>query len=199
MRIKRLTETDNVAFKMLADCGNANTASLMSCGISQTRIENYKRDGFIRQVGYEDTRGHKDPTVSWGVTPKGRDFIKQNYGINTASSVNAPRHNTAVAVEYVKFLPREDGGKIYNERTVRIVIEDRLEIIKDKDPMAYLDWKEAYDTKKMGMPDITYVMADGTIECVEIITNSYGILEMESKQLTFQFLEATYTMINIDQ
>lgn len=199
MRVKKLNNVDEVVFKLLADCGNAKTETLRSIGLSQTRLESYKRDGLLRSVSCDSRYAHKNKESVWGITEKGRAFIKENYGLTANNSITAVKHNARVAEGYADMINAGANiDRLYGERDTRKLVEDKLEYLKVNDFPSYLEWNERYERKSLSMPDFTYyVPEEGIIYCYEVTTNHYGQAEIDAKELTATLLDAVICEVNV--
>ena len=198
--LKQLTEKDHVAFRMLAACGNASTAALLATGISISRIQCYKKEGLIAQITYQNTRSQKSLKVAWGLTGKGRFFVEKTYRTGASSSVNAIRHNVAVAEAYAQILQTNDVDPyhIYSEYEIRPIVEECIYKTQEEfEPMEKVLREAMYISNELSMPDLTYITASGEIVCVEVETKSYSQEKLKAKRKTAEVLEATYVPVRI--
>lgn len=199
-RIKSLNENDKDALRLLAFCGNATTATLLSADLSPTRIESMHRDKLITNIDKDEKYQHKNPEATWRLTNKGKDYVKENLYIDKfACGTNAVRHNCAVAEQYSTILKRDDIKEIFSERDTNRLVEDKLKQLGENSELRsdYLDWKEKHLNKELSMPDITVITTSETIECFEIITSNYSKEEIIAKEETVKLLEAAYTAVRI--
>lgn len=126
-RIRSLNDDDKNAFRMLAHCGNASTATLKMVNLTPTRIENMCRDKLIACVDKNQRYQHKNEEAIWSLTNKGKDFIRSNMGIEKFScGTNAVRHNSAVAEQYSFALKRDDVKDILTENDTRRLVDEKL-------------------------------------------------------------------------
>jgi len=198
-RIKSLTETDRMAFRMLAHAGNATTGTLEKIGLSATRIENLKRDHLIVSMDRTQKHQHKNPDAVWALTKGGKVFSEKNLDIQRfASGTNAPKHNCVVAEKYAEISGRSDIARIMDEHECRSYIKENLAELCYRAERAdeYYEWKERLDSGRLSMPDITIITTTETIECIEVTTDNYGAIEIESKMMTVELLCAEYTQID---
>lgn len=199
-RISHLTHADGNALVMLANCGNATTATMKSVGLSKTRIENMHRDRLIVCVEKDQKYMHNNENAVWALTQSGKNFVKNSYGIDKfVYGANAVKHNAEVAIQYSHLLKRKDVKEIFTEREIRNYIEDKIETWKnDLSKVAeYWEWKEKLRLGEMSMPDITILTLSDDFECTEIITCNYSKDEIAAKEVTVEFLQASYKVVNI--
>ncbi|HOA81276.1 MAG TPA: hypothetical protein PKK61_09480 [Defluviitaleaceae bacterium] len=197
MRIKRLYDSDYKALRMLAFCGNATTNDLLVTGITKTRLINYKNDGLIKQIFYQQRRQQRVPDSAWALTLKGRKFIAEKLHIPATNSKNSVKHNVIMAREYSKLIlyHKVDVANILTEFETRELIEQLLDELKETNITAYWGWYDAYTQKRMSMPDITIRLGECRYHCIEIITNNYEELNITAKKLTAKFLGAEINII----
>ena len=198
--LKQLTEKDHIAFRMLAACGNASTVALMATGISMSRIQCYKKEGLIAQITYQNTRSQKSLKVAWGLTDKGRSFVEKKYRTGVSSSVNAIRHNVAVAEAYAQILQIKsvDPFHIYSEFEIRPIVEEHIyNTQEESQPIKRVLLEEMYSSNEISMPDLTYITDGEKIVCVEVETKSYPQEKLKAKRKTAEILKATYVPIRI--
>ena len=198
--IIQLTEKDHIVFRMLAACGNASTAALQATGVSISRIQCYQKEGLIGQITYQNTRSQKSLKVAWGLTGKGRSFIEKKYRTGVSSSVNAIRHNVAVAEAYAQILQTNnvDPYHIYSEFEIRPIVEKRIYSTREElQPMEKVLREAMYISNELSMPDLTYITACGEIVCIEVETKSYSQAKLKAKRKVAEILRAKYIPIRI--
>lgn len=110
--LKVLNHKDAIALKDFGRFCNLNKSKVMEhSGISKNRFNTYIEKGLIERVSdprYDDT---------YRTTEKGRDFIKQNYGINVYHS-NGCYHDGKLYDHYLE-LTREQQETWMVERDLR--------------------------------------------------------------------------------
>lgn len=193
MYMKRLKETDRIAFRMLAHCGNVTSDNLFMIGLTESRIKTYRADGFIRRVPYKSKRYQKEFRYAWALTEKGRNFIRDSLYILVANSSNAVRHNVAMADEYSKLISYSGvkSKDVLAEHETRAQIEKLLRTLYSTDLASYGYWYDTYASGRISAPDIVYkINNEETYRCIEIVTSSYNKKQIEAKSLAAKFLSA---------
>jgi hypothetical protein len=198
MYIRRLDKFDHVAMRMLAICGNTRTEDLLATGITWNRIDNYARSGIITRVGYQQRR-KQSMDQAWALTNKGRRFIFEEYSLESSSSLNSIQHNITVAAMYANILKKTNSESIcfMGEPQLREVVEDRLQILKEKDYHLYLGWQDAYQSGEMSMPDVTYVSDNDKWSCIEVVTKKYTEEQIDAKKRTAIFFGAELDIVKL--
>lgn len=150
--LKLLNHKDAVALKDFGRFCNLDKSKVMEhSGISKNRFNTYIEKGLIERVS--------DPRYSstYRTTEKGRDFIKQNYGINVYHS-NGCHHDDKLYDHYLG-LSREEQESWMVER----------------------DLREEYPPEEdQKVCDGAYYNSDGDMVIVEAVTTNYSEADMEA-------------------
>ena len=186
--IKNLYSRDKDVFFAFNKVGNLNQQHLNQLGLSNSRIKNYCREGYLKKVEYK-IKGSKENGIAYKLTDKGKEIGTSKFGLTLYAQNTSVRHNMDLADKYIK-LSENERMTILNEREVRELVQAKivnLEQVQDRDR-----YQEMLEQGKMSMPDIVYVSEQGTMIAYETITNNYGENEIQAKVETCEFLKIEY-------
>lgn len=186
--IKNLYSRDKDVFFAFNKVGNLNQQHLNQLGLSNSRIKNYCREGYLKKVEYK-IKGSKENGIAYKLTDKGKEIGTSKFGLTLYAQNTSVRHNMDLADKYIK-LSENERMTVLNEREVRELVQAKivnLEQVQDRDR-----YQEMLEQGKMSMPDIVYVSEQGTMIAYETITNNYGENEIQAKVETCEFLKIEY-------
>lgn len=188
--IKVFNAKDRDTFTAFKNVGHLSHHNLKSLGLSETKIKNYQREGFIKKVSY-DIKGQKENGICYKLTNLGKEVGADKFGLNNymQTTDGHERHNLDVANKYME-LTREERLSVMNEREVRELVQDKIYEIENK--IERYQAQEMLDQGKMSMPDMVYVTKEGVTIGYETTTNNYGVEEIQAKMETCTFLEIEY-------
>lgn len=186
--IKNLYNRDKDVFHAFNKVGNLNSTHLKQLGLSDSRIKNYCREGYMKKVEYQ-IKDSKENGIAYKLTDKGKEIGASKFGLSTYAQNTSVRHNLDLADKYLK-LSENERQSVLNEREVRELVQNQianLEQAHERDR-----YQEMLDQGKMSMPDIVYVNEQNVIVAYETITNNYGDSEIQAKIETCEFLKIQY-------
>lgn len=186
--IKNLYNRDKDVFHAFNKVGNLNSTHLKQLGLSDSRIKNYCREGYMKKVEYQ-IKDSKENGIAYKLTDKGKEIGASKFGLSTYAQNTSVRHNLDLADKYIK-LSENERMTVLNEREVRELVQNQianLEQAHERDR-----YQEMLDQGKMSMPDIVYVNEQNVIVAYETITNNYGDSEIQAKIETCEFLKIQY-------
>lgn len=186
--IKNLYSRDKDVFHAFNKVGNLNSQHLNKLGLSNSRIKNYCREGYLKKVEY-NIKGSKENGIAYKLTDKGKEIGTSRFGLTLYAQNTSVRHNMDLADKYIK-LTENERNSVLNEREVREMVQAKivnLEQVQERDR-----YQEMLEQGKMSMPDIVYVSEQGTMIAYETITNNYGENEIQAKVETCEFLKIEY-------
>lgn len=186
--IKNLYNRDKDVFYAFNKVGNLNSQHLNQLGLSDSRIKNYCREGYLKKVEYQ-IKGSKENGIAYKLTDKGKEIGTSRFGLTLYAQNTSVRHNMDLADKYMK-LSENERNSVLNEREVREMVQAKivnLEQVQERDR-----YQEMLEQGKMSMPDIVYVSEQGTMIAYETITNNYGENEIQAKVETCEFLKIEY-------
>ena len=185
-KIKHWYAKDERFFKVLAASGNIQSQSANRIDISNTRLKNYVKDGYIREVSYPSSRHQqKESNKCYEFTRKGQKFVLDRYGIGRTQNSNAAEHNCKVS-ECICNLQRSEIDSIKTEWQIRDMWESRLEELSESERN---HWEEEIKKGMLSAVDVVYTTSSGEMTGIEVTTNSYGEEEIEQKEACAELLQ----------
>ena len=123
---------------------------------------------------------------------RGKNYAKTHF--QSTYCAQHSEHDVALQRQYSQ-LSKEQQNNWINENQFRQIVQNRINELPNSDDRAY--YQNEFNQGNMSMPDGGYFTSTGTIECIEIITNNYGQIDIEHKQNTIDFLGASCNFIKI--
>ena len=186
--IKNLYNRDKDVFHAFNKVGNLNNNHLNQLGLSDTRIKNYCREGYMQKIEYQ-IKGSKENGIAYKLTDKGKEVGANKFGLSLYAQNTAVRHNLDLADKYIK-LSEEERQSVLNEREVREVVQSQIASLEQ--PSERYMYQQMLDQGELSMPDFIYVSEQGQTIAYETITNNYGESEIQAKIETCEFLKIEY-------
>ena len=189
---------DKRAFSLLAKSGAISRETFHKLEISDNRIKSYRQAGLIKEVSVPDKHGNGAKTFYELTDKKGKDFCRQECGIkHFISNGNAIVHNAKVSEHLANNLTKRELDSVMSERELHPFIESRLQEYLDKQEHDhYQELLDAIKNNQLSMPDIIYKTEQGIFEGIEVITDSYGNVEINSKIMTCELLSVEVTFVH---
>ena len=169
--INKLNNRDIQAFRLLFYAHHV-PRSLMKA--TDSRLRSYEKQGLVEKCISANT----GETI-YKCTDKGRTFIGKLDGFaghKPYMNANSSEHNSLLA-QQIASLPEQLQANWYSERDLWGMYQDRLEEMRIND---YERWEEM--SKANASACDGGVVVGGELVLVEIITNHYGEIELESKE-----------------
>lgn len=180
---------DRLAFSALYKVGHVSCDHLRSCGLADRRIKNLVRDGYIEKVVYKEKGKNKE---CYKLTRSGRETAARLWGLNHAYHAQSAVHDLALAEKY--FGLSEDLRERWKTETqIRKEFEERIHNMREegKEIEAKL-YEDMLSKNLISMPDGLYTNSAGIEVGIEILTNSYGIDEIRSKEVFISIIGCQY-------
>ncbi|WDM21285.1 hypothetical protein [Paenibacillus polymyxa] len=185
---------DRLAFTAMHRVGHVSSDHLRSCGLVDRRIQNLVRDGLVEKVTYKEKGKNKD---CYKLTKSGRETAARLWGLNFAYHAQSPIHDLAIAEKYFS-LSEELRESWKTETQIRKEFEDCISNMrKDGNDLEAKLYQDMLNEKLVSMPDGLYSNTEGIEVVVEIITNSYGVEEMRSKETFVSIIGCQYETIRV--
>lgn len=185
---------DRLAFTAMHRVGHVSYDHLLLCGLADRRIKNLVRDGHLEKVVYKVKGKNKE---CYKLTKSGRETAARLWGINHAYHAQSAIHDLALAEKY--FSLSEDLRERWKTETqIRREFEERIYNIREEGKEAEARLYEDMLSKNLiSMPDGLYTNSAGIEVGVEILTNSYGIQEIRSKEMYVGITGCQYETIRV--
>lgn len=186
--IKNLYERDRDMFHLLNKCGNANHDQMKQIGLSERRIKDMCREGYLKKTYYSENKQSEKNTKAYMLSDKGKSLIEREYGFTNHNQATSVKHNIDVANKYLS-LSREERETVINEREVRDLFLEKLDEIRSQDEQRYQELYEQLEDNRISMPDIAYTTVEGVQVAYETVTDNYGNQEIQAKEEACTILE----------
>lgn len=184
-KIKHWYKKDERFFKTLAYAGNIKSSDANKINISDSRINNFRKDGYIKEISYPSTSHQQiESNRCWILTDKGKTLLKEKYLVNRVQSSHAAIHNCKVAEELCN-LSKDEFNTVVPEWD-RDLWNEKLNEMSEGDRNR---WEEEINQGRLSGIDIIYTTSSGTVTGVEIVTPSYGPEEIQAKEETAELLQ----------
>lgn len=183
--ITQFFNRDRLAFTALNKVGHVTQEDLRQCGLAESRIKNLVRDEHIEKVVYKNNGKVKE---CYKLTKLGRETALNLWGINNAYHAQNPIHDLAVAEKYFS-LPQDSRETWRTETQIRTEFIERVYSMREEGKDAEASMYEDMLRKELiSMPDCVYTDSMGNEVAFEVISNSYGNAELQSKE---RFIDIT--------
>lgn len=189
--LKQIFPRDKTFFQNLNNTGVITPDNYKNSGVSASRIKAYEKAGLI-----EKTPKENGGAFGYKYTSQGKDFAEKTWGIKRSESYafQSLNHDRKLEEEYYK-LDREQ----YEWRTesqAREMFKERIEEIREENPSRAEKIQEMWDNKEISMPDAIIINRETQrIIAIEVITNSYGEQELQSKEFFVAVMNIEYKPI----
>lgn len=193
--INKLTSKDHGMLRAFANVGYLTPTALKEkLDIADRRVAGYERDGYIQKVIYLN-KDSKNGEYAYRLTNKGKDLCSNKVGVESFYRSSSVNHDNALASYYnnISLKEKESWG---TESQAREQFREFLEQIKVKDYYKYEEIGQRWEQGLISPPDGFYTTEQGTIMAIEVVTNSYGQVEIEAKQEFCSLMGMQYNQIN---
>lgn len=179
--LKNIYDRDKEFFSTLSKVGHLtadNCYTNFKNEIAPKRIQTYVSNKIIQKV-------IRDGKESYKFTSKGKEYIKKNITdlkgnrIDKFYNSQNPHHDLKITDTYYNKLTEQQRDNFLNEKEVKEYIFDKWNSMENG--QAY---HNDYNSGKMSLPDggyIEYVNGVETIICIEVYTNTYGDVDIQTK------------------
>lgn len=185
-KIRHWYQKDERFFKVLACAGAIQSQSANKIDISDNRLKNYVRDGYIKEVSFPSGRYvQTESNRCYVYTNKGKEMVRDRYGIERVQNSNAMEHNSKVS-ECICNLQKSEIDTIRTEWEIREMWESRLEELSESERDR---WEAELERGMLSAVDVVYTTSSGEMAGIEVTTNSYGEEEIEQKENCGELLQ----------
>lgn len=192
--ITQFFNRDKLAFTALSKVGHVTTAQLKQCGLADSRIKNYIRDGLIEKIAFKQG---KTTGEAYKLTKVGRELAESKWALRGHYHAQSPKHDLALANKYFS-LSEQQRDSFMSETQVRDLFMEKLQIMRDQGQEELSKRYEDMLTKGLiSMPDAIYINEQGVEVSYEVITNNYGIEELQAKEAFVQIMGTGYETTRI--
>lgn len=199
MHIKHWYEKDERFFKVLSISGNIRAVDAAKIDISESRLNNMKKDKLIQVVSYP-SRYNKQPESNkcYALTNKGKKFIESKYQIQRCQSSNAAEHNCKVA-EVICSLDKREIDTVQPEWETRNQMQEALEQLKDQGDYNQYDYYiDLWKSGQVGAIDVVYKSIEtGQFTGIEVVTGNYKSDDIAAKEVCSEILEIEVQYISV--
>lgn len=186
--IKNFFYRDQKAFMSVDRCGHVTHEQLRNF-VADSRIKNYIRDGYMTREVF--TKPNGTTMQGYKLTRQGREFVEKNYGFKDHQHAQSINHDLGIANKYFS-LNEEQRETWRTETELRNLFEEQLNNLYKTDYDRYTEIREQLENREISMPDCSYVTEQGIEVAYEVITNSYGIAEIEAKERYIEITKMAY-------
>lgn len=137
-------------------------------------------------------RGEKNG-VAYRLTAEGRKLVEREFNIKPYSAQSA-RHDLKIADKYCTLTQKEQDS-VKTETEIRYRMVEEIEKLKEQDLKEADRWAEMWENKQLSAPDMVYTTENGVEIAYEVITNNYGVEEIQAKENTITLLKAKLEMV----
>ncbi|NOU53716.1 hypothetical protein HN020_02720 [Brevibacillus borstelensis] len=192
--ITQFFNRDRLAFTAMFKTGHVSLEHLRSCGLVDSRIKNLIRDGHMEKVAYKKNGKTKE---CYKLTKSGRETAARLWGLSCAYHAQSPIHDLAIAEKYFS-LPQELRESWKTETQIRHEFEEQISNMRKEGNEAEAKlYEDMLNKKLISMPDGIYTDSTGTEVAYEVLTNSYGIEELRSKETYVSIAGYRYETIRV--
>lgn len=177
--IKNFFYRDEKALMSISRCGHVSHNNLKEF-IAEKRILNYIRDELVTKEVFSKNNGEQ--LVGYKLTAEGRKIVEREYGFKDHQIAQSLNHDLGIANVYFS-LSQEERDTWKTETQIRNEFEERVEEIRLNDYERYEEINKLIEERQISIIDCSYIDKETGIEnYTEVITNSYGQAEIESKE-----------------
>lgn len=186
--IKNFFYRDQKALMSVSRCGHVTHQQLKNF-VADSRIKNYIRDGYMTREVF--TKPNGITMEGYKLTRQGREFVEKNYGFRDHQHAQSLNHDLGIANKYFS-LTEEQRETWRTETELRNLFEEQLNNLYKTDYDCYTEIREQLENREISMPDCSYINEQGVEICFEVITNSYGIPELQAKERYIEITKMAY-------
>jgi len=162
-----------------------------SCGVVDGRIRNYCRDNLVEKICF---RNGSEIETSYKLTYAGKRVIESNWGLSNPYHAQNPVHDTAIANKYFT-LNDDQRNSWITETEARNLIKEYCNELRDHGDYATADlYLGMLEKGFISPPDGIYI-EDGVAVAFEVVTSSYGEIELEAKEAYAQVMGYHYEAV----
>lgn len=182
--IKNFYNRDRLALTSLSKCGHCSRSNLNTY-IADKRIKNYVRDNLITKEVFNKNNGEQ--IVAYKLTTQGREFLEKEWNVKNHYIAQSVVHDLGIANKYFSLTDSEkESWK--TETEIRQEFREKLEELRESNISRYREINTLLEHKQISVPDCSYSTEKGVEVYFEVMTNSYGEQEIESKERFVEFM-----------
>lgn len=192
--ITQFFQRDKLAFTALSNCGHISTTQLKQCGLADSRIKNYIRDGLIVKVVFKQGNSIGE---AYKLTKEGRELAESKWALRGHYHAQSPKHDLALANKYFS-LSEQQRDSLMTETQIRDLFIEKLQSMRDQGQEELSKrYEDMLNRGLISMPDALYTNDQGIQVSYEVITNNYGKEELQAKEAFVQIMQTEYETTRI--
>ncbi|MFJ5772545.1 hypothetical protein [Psychrobacillus sp. NPDC093180] len=194
--IVKLTSKDQNLLKALKNVGYLTQQHVQSeIGLSAKRLLNFQRDNYIEKCAFYN-KETKEAEHIYRLTDRGKTLCQTQLNLDNFYKSASARHDLGVANTYFSF-STEDREKWKTEGDMRNIMHQHIERVENEGDVARADELRAMlRNGTMSVPDAG-ILKDGRFVAIEVITSSYGLVELAAKEAYVEEMGFEYKTIKI--
>lgn len=189
--------TDQKALSAMSKTGHLRMEHFKQCGVSDKRIRNYEKEGLIERVQMRNSQT-KLIENAWKLTEKGKDFYdlkegREHYHYHSTSAT----HDVGLSDKYFSLTEKEQETW-KTETEIRYEFKEKIEDLRAQGQHQQADrYAELFEERKISTPDAVYTTEDNVEIAFEVITSSYGQVEIAAKVTFATIMQLNYQSLKI--
>lgn len=177
--ITQFFNRDRLAFTSMTMCGHCSSSHLKECGLANSRINNYVRDGLVERVAYVN-KGKAE--YCYKLTKAGREVAERNWALKSHYHSQSPKHDLTIANKYFS-LEEKVRSSWLTETQARELLVDKIHQLREQGQIGQaISYEQMLDKGLLSSPDGIYTNEHGETIAFEVITNNYGEAEIQAKE-----------------
>lgn len=179
--IQKITSKDEKMLQAFRACGYITRDMLMrNLTMSNHRVENFQRDGYIEKIIFMDAKQNK--TIhTFRLTPKGKNYLEQNLNLSNSYKSTSISHDLEVAKIYM-CCSETERATWKTETDLRNLYNEKLNYMRENHYAEYNRLLEYLQNNEISCIDGSYIRDETGVEMsAEVVTDSYGREEIEAK------------------
>lgn len=188
--LKQTFQRDRNFFTAIHSTGLITKDYYKNIGVTESRVNTYNKCKYIEKVS--DTNGK----YGWKLTKEGKEFAEKTWSLSKNESYPHQSYNHDVKLQEEYFKTDHDKYEWKTESQVRDMFRDKISEIREQDYDRAEHIQKMWDEKLISMPDACIIERETGVEIyIEVITNSYGEQELQSKERMVEIMNAQYKPI----
>lgn len=190
--VQKITTKDKEMLRAFRNCGLLSPEQLKKgLGVSEKRVLNFKRDGYLEKVHLLNPRTLKMDAV-YRLSNKGRDLVESQLNLQYCYRSSGGIHDLEVTERYL-LLKDTERLTWKTEGELRSLFHTH---VQKQDITKSLELQIAWEDKLISSTDGAYTSVDGQTIAVEIVTRNYNTAAVKAK---VRFAEVLAMEIEITQ
>lgn len=194
--INKLTSKDQNLLQAFRNVGYLSKRHVKEdIGLADKRILNFQRDGYVERCAYYN-RQTKEAEHIYRLTDKGKELCSTQLNIANFYKSSSARHDLALADKYFSFR-QEERMTWMTEADLRDQFHQHIEALLERgEYIRAYDLQEGLQERIISVPDGACVKG-GDVISIEVVTSSYGTVELNAKEFFVQEMGFNYETIKI--